>query len=190
MLSVYSWITLTLWVGCFGWLALSARSASQEVSVYDQKPLLARIFKVVFLLATFGIIYEPRWFGLAPAVERNSRVLGFLGAIFCATGVTLIALARRALGRNWSDLVLLKENHQLVRTGPYRWIRHPLYTGLLLALLGSALTSENRAGYAIIGFCFVGLLVKSRKEEKLLARQFPMYGEYQRRVRAFVPFVF
>jgi len=65
-----------------------------------------------------------------------------------------------------------------------------VHGGLLLGLLGSALTSGNRAGYAITAFCFVGLLIKSRKEERLLARQFPMYREYQRQVMAFVPFVF
>lgn len=190
MLSLYSWITVILWVACFAWLALGAKSPSQQVRVYDQKPGLARALKLLYLLGMFALIYKPGWFGLASVAAPKSHIRGLLGVAFCATGIALIVVARRVLGRNWSDLVVLKQDHQLVQSGPYRWMRHPLYSGLLLALLGSALTVGGGAGYAITGCCFIGLLIKSRKEEQLLAREFPTYGEYRHHVRAFVPFVF
>jgi protein-S-isoprenylcysteine O-methyltransferase Ste14 len=106
--------------------------------------------------------------------------------LLCAAGALLIVLSRRALERNWSDLVLLKQNHELIHSGPYNWMRHPLYTGLILGLTGSALTVGSRASYGVAVFCFIGLFLKSRREEALLAREFPEYKEYRRRVKAFV----
>lgn len=113
-----------------------------------------------------------------------SLLLTFLGLAFTVW-------ARRALGANWSANPTIKVGHELIQTGPYRWVRHPIYTGLLLAIFASFL-SEAKVSQACIFVCLaVLLIVKLRIEEGLMLRQFPdAYPEYRRRTNALVPFLF
>jgi protein-S-isoprenylcysteine O-methyltransferase Ste14 len=80
--------------------------------------------------------------------------------------------ARLILGSNWSGTVTIKTNHQLIRRGPYRWIRHPIYTGMLAALLATATIQGLVSG--MIGFAFVLLALyrKARREESFLSQEF------------------
>ena len=189
-LSLYSRATLVLWLACFALLAVGAKTANRDIRVAAQGSILSRIFKVGGMLCMFAVIYFPRLFHLPTAAANRSALIGLVGVFVCLAGVSLLMLARRSLGRNWSDLVVLKEGHQLIERGPYRWVRHPLYSGGVLGMLGSALTVGTRAAYAVVAICFVGLLVKSRQEEALLLQQFPEYAGYKRRVKSFIPFVF
>jgi protein-S-isoprenylcysteine O-methyltransferase Ste14 len=189
MLSVFSWITVALWIGCFAWLVARGKSASHGVRVYGQNSTSARVFKVLCVLCMFAVLYFPRWFRISVPSRPPGAVAGVAGVVLCAAGILLVILARRALGRNWSDLVVLKENHELVCTTPYNLVRHPLYAGMILATLGSALTVGSRAGYGIAAIYFLGLFVKSRKEEAPLTRQFPENAQYRQRVAGFIPFL-
>lgn len=111
-------------------------------------------------------------------------------------GVTLAALlftvvARRSLGGNWSGTVTLKQDHTLVQAGPYRWIRHPIYTGLIVALAGSAY-AENRF-QALLGFVIVvvALVVKLWREERWMGERFGAdYAHYRRGTWALFPWIF
>jgi protein-S-isoprenylcysteine O-methyltransferase len=98
--------------------------------------------------------------------------------------------ARLFLGGNWSSNVTLKQNHTLVQSGPYRIVRHPIYTGLIVALLGTAVAlGELR--------CFLGVLlaaiawkIKSVSEETLMEQQFgDQYTRYRRQVKGLVPYL-
>jgi protein-S-isoprenylcysteine O-methyltransferase len=98
--------------------------------------------------------------------------------------------ARLFLGGNWSSNVTLKQNHTLVQSGPYRIVRHPIYTGLLVALLGTAVVlGELR--------CFLGVLlaaiawkIKSMSEETLMVQQFgDQYARYREQVKGLVPYL-
>jgi len=110
------------------------------------------------------------------------------GVVVCAAGLAYTWWARVHLGRNWSGTVTLKQDHALIRTGPYALTRHPIYTGLLLAVIGSALTRDSLAGLIGLGFLFAGLLVKIRQEERLLASHFgSVYEAYRAEVPALVP---
>jgi protein-S-isoprenylcysteine O-methyltransferase Ste14 len=188
-LSPYSWTTLILWIGCFAWLAAGARTANQNVRVSGQGSVFLRIFKILSLVCLFVVIYCPQWVHLRRPAENRSSVIGLVGLLLCLAGISLLILARRALGRNWSDLVVVKSDHEVVQRGPYHWVRHPLYVGGILGFLGSALTVGTPAAYTVVAVCFVGLFVKSRKEEALLSQQLPGYASYKRRVKAFIPFV-
>jgi protein-S-isoprenylcysteine O-methyltransferase Ste14 len=189
MPSIYSWITIIFWIAAFSWLATGVRSAGANVEVNDQSPFFARAFKIVAMLCMFVVIYFPRWFHLRRSPPHPSLAAGVGGVAICACGLLLIGCLRRALGKDWSDLVVVRKDHVAGAEGPYKWIRHPMYAGLVLALLGSALTVETRAAFSIAAVCFVGLFVKSRREEALLANRIAGYAEYRRRVKAFVPFV-
>ncbi len=113
-----------------------------------------------------------------------------LGIALLAAGLGFTVWARRHLGRNWSASVVVKEGHALVRTGPYRYVRHPIYSGLLLAFLGMAVTIGEWRGLVAVLLAWVSLAVKSRAEEKRMRETFPEYAEYARGTPAIVPLVY
>jgi protein-S-isoprenylcysteine O-methyltransferase Ste14 len=157
------------------------------VRIYVQKPT-AHFVKLIALLCLYGVMYFPGLVGLTAPVPPPGALPGSIGLLLCLAGLALLLLARFTLGRNWSDLVVIKKDHELVARGPYRWVRHPLYSGFLLAFAGSALTLGSPAAYALLLFCILAFTIKARAEEKLLTRQFPSeYPAYCRRVKAFIP---
>ncbi len=116
--------------------------------------------------------------------------LRFGGALaLVAAGLAFTVWARVHLGGNWSGTVTLKEGHELIRTGPYAYVRHPIYSGLLLALLGSAVAcGEVRAlfGFAVVTAAFVR---KLRIEERFMRESFrQQYREYSAKVPSLIPF--
>lgn len=111
-----------------------------------------------------------------------------LGAILLYGGIAFAIWARVHLGRYWSGIVTLKEGHRLIRTGPYAFVRNPIYTGILLAVIGSAVV-VGRAGVLImVVVLLVAFLLKIRAEEALLREAFGAeYEEYAREVKRLVP---
>jgi protein-S-isoprenylcysteine O-methyltransferase Ste14 len=113
-----------------------------------------------------------------------------IGAAVCALGLLVAIWARRTLAGNWSSRVTFKEGHELIQTGPYRYTRHPIYTGMLLMFLGTALAAGWLHSW--LGFLMgcAGFWIKLKQEESLMLRHFPDdYPAYQKRVKALVPFV-
>ena len=96
----------------------------------------------------------------------------WLGATLTAAGLLFSIWARHHLGKFWSARVALKQDHELIRSGPYAYVRHPIYSGLFIALIGTALViGEWRALLAVL-LVFLAHMDKARREEKLLAEQF------------------
>lgn len=121
-------------------------------------------------------------------VPRNA--MGDAAAIaLCATGVAIAIWSRRRLGTNWSTVPSIKEGHELVTSGPYRFVRHPIYSGILLALLGTALASGVAWWIALALLCPV-FAYRIKAEERLMLTQFPSeYAEYRAGTNALIPFV-
>jgi protein-S-isoprenylcysteine O-methyltransferase Ste14 len=120
----------------------------------------------------------------------SSLWIAWLGLIMTFAGLLFACWARAILGRNWSGVVQLKEDHELIERGPYRFVRHPIYSGLLLAFLGTALMiGEWRALLAVV-IVGVSFWRKLRLEERWLGEYFGgAYADYMRRVKALVPWV-
>jgi protein-S-isoprenylcysteine O-methyltransferase Ste14 len=111
-------------------------------------------------------------------------------AILCLCGLGFCLWARAVLGRNWSGTVTLKEDHELIIRGPYRLVRHPIYTGLLAMLLGTALEYGHIAGMIGLILAFASFWIKSNYEEEVMRKQFPeQYAAYRERVKRIIPFV-
>jgi protein-S-isoprenylcysteine O-methyltransferase Ste14 len=152
----------------------------------------SRILQLVWLVAAY-VLFANQDLGwdllnrrLVPAGMPASEVgYGLLG-----TGMLFALWARVFLGRNWSSNVTLKQDHTLVRSGPYRIVRHPIYTGLLVALLGTAIALGPLR-------CFIGVLLaaiawkfKSMTEESFMVQQFgDQYRQYQMEVKGLVPYI-
>jgi len=114
----------------------------------------------------------------------------WIGAALTACGLLFAVWARVHLAGNWSGTVTIKEGHQLITTGPYGIVRHPIYTGLLCALAGSALARNDVRGVVAVALAAVALWRKLRIEEQWLTQAFgSAYDAYRRRIPALVPFV-
>ena len=117
--------------------------------------------------------------------------VAFVAAALCICGLALAIWARVVIGKNWSARVTLKENHELIQRGPYRLVRHPIYTGLLLMSLGTALLIGRLGALAAWILFVVSFWIKAGQEETLMLQQFPMgYAAYRQRVKRIVPFIF
>jgi len=97
----------------------------------------------------------------------------YIGLALTAGGLRVTMWARRALGTNWSALPGLKKDHELIERGPYRLVRHPIYTGLLLAIFGTCLAGGRPWILSVVVMAALLLIVKLKAEEALLTRQFP-----------------
>jgi len=105
-----------------------------------------------------------------------------------AVGFAYAWWARIHLGRLWSSTVTLKADHAIVRSGPYALTRHPIYTGLLLAVIATAVVEHTVGAVIGTGFMITGFVVKLRQEEHLLTQHFgAAYDAYRRDVPALVP---
>jgi protein-S-isoprenylcysteine O-methyltransferase Ste14 len=101
-----------------------------------------------------------------------SYALSLAGIALTWMGIALALWARRHLGQYWSARITLKEDHQLIRTGPYAYFRHPIYSGLDLAAIGGALAIDRWRCVAGVAFIILGYWIKARKEESILSQQF------------------
>jgi protein-S-isoprenylcysteine O-methyltransferase Ste14 len=111
-------------------------------------------------------------------------------AILCICGLGFCFWARAVLGRNWSGSVTLKENHELIVRGPYRLVRHPIYTGLLAMVIATLIQQGHIAGVIGLILIFVSFWTKLSNEEKVMRKQFPdQYAAYRQRAKRIIPFV-
>jgi len=130
---------------------------------------------------------RSRYLQFRPA--RPNAITDGLALMLCAGGVAFAIWGRRHLGKNWSTSPLVREGHQLITSGPYAWVRHPIYTGILAGLLGTALVGTILWWIVFVVACPV-FVYRAKAEENLLVRQFRVrYPEYKKRTKALVPFV-
>jgi len=130
-----------------------------------------------------------RAFG-APRLWIPTPASEWLGAAVVLLGLLVTVWARLTLGRNWSGAVAFKQDHELIERGPYRFVRHPIYTGILLMALGTAVLQARISSFVFCAVLLIGFWFKLRAEEELLTRHFPEeYPRYRQRVRGLIPFV-
>jgi len=114
--------------------------------------------------------------------------LGWFGVALAALGFALTLWARAILGGNWSGAVTVKVDHELIRTGPYRFVRHPIYTGILIALTGVALAFDQRRCIVAVLFFWLSFTIKRLKEEQFMRQTFgSQYDDYARTTGAIFP---
>jgi len=127
---------------------------------------------------------------LATLLLPHAIFLNIIVVILLIVGLVIAIVARRTLARNWSGAVALKEDHELITTGLYQHVRHPIYTGMLLMILGTELSFATFG--AGIGFLIilVGILLKLKQEEALLTKHFAQeYLSYKKRAKTLIPFI-
>ena len=123
-------------------------------------------------------------------IVSHATVIEAIAVALCVLGLLGAIWSRRTLAKNWSGEVVFKEQHELVERGPYQWVRHPIYTSILLMALGTALAVGRLGSFVGLMLLGTGLIIKFHMEESLLLRHFPNeYAAYKSRVKALVPFL-
>jgi protein-S-isoprenylcysteine O-methyltransferase Ste14 len=147
-----------------------------------------RLQHVVPVLAAFLLLFEGNWRILSARVLPDAQWVLLVGVLLTFVGVGISIWARLSLGSNWSGMVTLKLDHELVQKGLYRWIRHPIYTGILTGFIGTAMIQGHLRGWLGFAILLFSFYFKARREERFLREEFgPGFEEHVRRTGMFLP---
>jgi len=156
------------------WQVKAANTKSNQ----RMEPVGSRIFRVLVFLIAMVLLLVPR------------IPLSWLGAAVTVSGLLFAVWARVHLGRNWSRSVTIKQDHELITTGPYAVVRHPIYTGILAGFFGMAIAISEVRGVIVFFLILLVFWIKFRMEEKFMRSQFgEPYAAYIRKTSALVPYV-
>ncbi len=183
-------LTLLCWLTVWIYWMFSSRGTKKTVAF--QQGLLLRAYTRASAFLSLGLVMAPIHGGwLALRLMPREIMLETAGVACCLAGLSFALWARHTLGRNWSGAITLKEGHELIQTGPYAIVRHPIYAGFLLGMFGTAVALGELRGALAFGIMAASFTRKMYDEERVMNRQFPeAYPEYCSRVRKLVPFVF
>ena len=179
--------------GC--WLVFVAiwvlAAISTKRTVYRETRAQRLRYWVLLVIAYVLLLYGRRLpYPLNLDIVPQAATTAWAAAVLCVIGLGFAIWARVTLGRNWSGMVTLKEEHELVERGPYRFVRHPIYTGILTMFFATALARGHLSGFVGTLLMFASFWIKLREEEKLMLQQFPeRYADYRRRAKCIIPFV-
>lgn len=186
---VYEFLFPAMWVAFMAYWWIMARGAKPAERL---EPPVSRALRAVYIAGAVALLALPKvpipYFDLR--LWPSTPLWFWAGVLITAAGLSFAVWARHDLGSNWSQSVTVKEHHQLITSGPYRIVRHPIYTGFLLGFAGCAVALGEFRGLVAVALVLAVLIQKLLLEEKWMAEEFgDDYRAYRHRVRALVPFV-
>ena len=188
MRTIYDWLIPGIWDA---WAVYWFAAAFTAKPVRRKESVASRLSHYIPLVLAIVLLVSPRFAGTALSARflPGSRMLFWCGTALLIAGLLFSVAARRHLGGNWSGTVTLKQDHTLTRSGPYRFVRHPIYTGLLLAIFGSGVIALGEwRGLLALALVTAAFLRKIQIEERFLREQFgDAYERYRREVPALIP---
>ncbi|MGA7155708.1 MAG: isoprenylcysteine carboxylmethyltransferase family protein [Acidobacteriaceae bacterium] len=154
----------------------------------------SRALRAVLLIVGCALMLypfsRPQWLHWRLLPASAAELSFFIGAAITAAGLAFSVWARVHLGRNWSHSVTIKQDHDLIVTGPYALVRHPIYTGMLTGFLGTAIALAELRGLIAFILVFLALWIKLRLEEQWMREYFgTTYETYSHQVAALVPMI-
>ena len=173
-------------VWCIVWLLMAAWTKPSKRREFPWQ----RLEHVIPLVFGFMLIYRGDfgWGFLAYRLIPEAPAIAFAGLLLTVGGLLFAVWARIALGANWSGTVTIKSGHNLIRRGPYRWIRHPIYTGLLLSLVGTVMLQGEVRAFLGFALALFALYRKARREERFLFEEFGEgFAEHAKHTGMFLP---
>ncbi|MEO7041253.1 MAG: isoprenylcysteine carboxylmethyltransferase family protein [Gemmatimonadaceae bacterium] len=197
-MNTYAYPVAACWFAFVAYWAVSAFSAKRNLAGSGfRRGMYVRLATIVAVIA---VLHFTRAGNVAPHAGATPRsgiwaeffsnaLVRWVGVGLCAMGIALAIWARTIIGKNWGMPMSLKEDPELVTSGPYAHIRHPIYTGMLFAMLGSGLAISP---IVLLPFLVFGayFIYSAIKEEEAMTKQFPdVYPDYRRRTNMLIPFL-
>ncbi len=177
------WIVVGI-VWAVGYLLASRAKRTEGV--------VSRLTHLAIMIAAFALVFKkplPEGF-LSDRFLPPEPAVAWVGFAITVAAAAFAVAARLALGRNWSGTVTIKYDHTLVRRGPYALVRHPVYTGLVFGLLGTAIAFGRTECLVGVALAVIGCWQKWRIEEQFMTEQFGAeYAAYRQHVKALIPYV-
>ncbi len=175
------------WIIWVVWWVVAAFGVNR---MKQREPLLDLVLRWGVMILAFELLFRSnaRLGFLNGRFAPHTAAVADAGAAITCLGLAFSIWARQHIGRYWSSSVSIRADHQLIRTGPYARIRHPIYTGILVAVAGTVLADGHYAGLAALAIVIAGLSWKALREENLLRREFgPAFEEHKRLTGFFLP---
>ena len=173
-------ISIILWFIIFVYWVIRSR----------KQGILNEIFGLSKLLFSGLLLYVPVFFSVDIMSYKPLPLIHIVGLLIIVMGFVVCIAGREYLSSNWSGKVIIQENHELVKNGPYKIIRHPIYSGVLCMMLGSSVILGSVFCFIWAIFCFFGLYRKSKQEEILLEEEFgEAYKLYRKETKMLIPYV-
>jgi protein-S-isoprenylcysteine O-methyltransferase Ste14 len=200
MIEIIATLTIICWT-ILGVIMLVAGIFTKRTA--EAQSIASRLWYGIFLLVAFwllvkgisdlpapGVGLKQPIYPLFVSLLPHSSIVMIMGLIITMLGLLIVLWARAILGTNWSGSVTYKEDHELILRGPFAFVRHPIYTGLALMFLGTAITIGNLGGFLGFPVLFISCWIKLKQEETLMIKHFKeRYIDYKKRVKALIPFV-
>ena len=207
-MSIFNWITASIVIVTLIYVSFvltladwfAALRKGQAVTLLPDRngrkwPLWTQ---VLIIIIGMGLCIPLFYFGSIPLfyIPSNARlILGVIGLLVYLAGFTFVLWARRTLGKNWglstSANVKLLDDHQLIQSGPYALVRHPMYSGWWTAMLGLTLVYPVWAVFLLFIFSLISFFGRARREESVLKERFgDLWLEYKKRTRFLIPFIY
>ena len=187
-MSVYNWIVVISWIVFIAiWIVAAFGAKKARARSWTSFAVRFAIAVIIVILLHFSIV-DRLWADSSTGLVQSACPL--FGVVFVVAGVAFALWARFYLGRNWGMPMTLKESPELVTSGPYAYVRHPIYSGFFAAMLGSALASS---WFWLLFLVFFGayFIYSASVEEKIMTKQFPdSYPAYKARSKMLIPFVY
>ena len=186
--AISGYIVLACWIIFVAYWVISARRVK---AIVERQSLWFSLVRRIPLGMSYFLM--ANW-DLPPPLNRfvtpHAHWVRVAGDLVCVLGLFVALWARRTLAGNWSSDVTFKQGHELIRRGPYQFVRHPIYTGILTMCLGTAIEIGRLRGWLALPLMATAFWLKLNQEERLLLRHFPEeYPTYQKQVKALVPFL-
>jgi len=186
-------IILLCWLIFLGYWILNWKSAkpAQEIAWRAPGFRWTLLWIVVLILVISRFLFHTQGFQIFNIHARQTTILDVIGIVITIAGLLIAIVARRTLADNWSSDVELKKDHKLITKGAYKYVRHPIYTGITLMGIGSIIVDQS----LLVTLFYLGmvafLIYKMQKEEKLLLKHFPKeYPGYMKKTKALFPFIY
>jgi protein-S-isoprenylcysteine O-methyltransferase Ste14 len=179
------WIVLaTFWL-------ISAKNNKQALF---KESFISRFLQYWLPLIIAVLLLGPgKWFGHTLIRENfveHTNLVGSIGLLISFIGLIIACWSRYLLGKNWSLSVQKKENHELIKSGFYKIVRHPIYTGILLIFIGNTIIVGDYRGFIAVAIVFISFWFKLKKEEKFLTEIFGNeYINYKKETKAILPYI-
>lgn len=186
---IYHYLFLVTWISYFVYWRLMAKDVKSSLRT---ESTLSRLIRFISIIFAFLLLWIPK-FPIPLLTIRflpDSYLVFWIGFIVTTGGLYFSVRARKRLGKNWSQAVTIKDDHQLITDGPYAIVRHPIYTGLIVGFIGTSLALGELRGLISDLLVFGVLLYKLRLEDKWLLEQFgESYKIYSQKTAAIIPFI-